>query len=642
MLGTLVFAWAYPGQGGASDFALKYLLVFVIDLPMLLAGLLGLALLHRVLPPRPRPLLGFLFGLGVPLAALGGSLWLGNTAHSRALLMTGLPLLAAMTLPGLMFARGRLPRLPALAVGLLGLLAAGLLITGLGRREVPGIAEDLGARAALPAATVAADEVAGMPDLLLISIDTLRADTVLDPEVPTPTLDRLRERSRWAPYGLAPAPSTLPSHITMMVGESPLRHGAYTNLGRLTPGPDTLAQTLQQAGYRTAGVAANGLLRKSNGFARGFEQLINVAHATGDASGLKKLTLSTRRTGWSSTFLSDRLAVALGTWVVDRRWVLQDEWKQMSASAFAPKVEAVADAHLGQLLAEERPYFYFLHFMAPHAPYEALPPWRGALSAELPVPAALEGVNLGSNDVTYIVGSAVEEGHPEAGIGLELLEARYGEELMMVDDALGRILGRIEAGGRPTWIVFTSDHGEHFGEHTKMRHGNTLFAPALRVPFMIAGPGLEPGMLPVVPRLADIPLTMLRAAGFPLTSYGEGRDLLGSPGVDPFHSVHEDKIAVHANGHKLVLSWDSNLGPESPLEPMHLFPIRGGAAGLLEAEDLLGDPATEAVLAQLLAMAEAARDASIPTVRREFTQQDLADLAALGYVFDEDGHAVED
>lgn len=149
-------------------------------------------------------------------------------------------------------------------------------------------------------------------------------------------------------------------------------------------------------------------------------------------------------------------------------------------------------------------------------------------------------------------------------------------------------------------------------------------------------------MLPVVPRLADIPLTMLRAAGFPLTSYGEGRDLLGSPGVDPFHSVHEDKIAVHANGHKLVLSWDSNLGPESPLEPMHLFPIRGGAAGLLEAEDLLGDPATEAVLAQLLAMAEAARDASIPTVRREFTQQDLADLAALGYVFDEDGHAVED
>lgn len=139
-------------------------------------------------------------------------------------------------------------------------------------------------------------------------------------------------------------------------------------------------------------------------------------------------------------------------------------------------------------------------------------------------------------------------------------------------------------------------------------------------------------------------MTLLRAAGFPVTSFQEGRDLLAKDGLEenPYFAVHENQLAVYDQGYKMVFSWNSNDGPESELEALEIFRVVGGEDGLREEENLLADPALAEVIASLTKLAEGARDASLPTVRREFSKQDLVDLAALGYVFSEDGKAVAD
>jgi len=626
---------------GLHGLDLKYLLVFMTGLPPLLLGLLGLLARQRF-TGKKRPMVAFGFGLAVPLSALAGAMWFASSGHGKAMLEMGLPVLAVLTLLAY-FLPLLMPRRASLAISLLGIGATLLLLSGLGRQAVPGMDIDLMSRAVLPAPSTAVGAAAGHPDVILISIDTLRADAVLDPAVPTPHLDALRARSLWAPFALAASPSTLPSHITMMVGESPLRHGAYTNLGLLQPGPETLAEAFHEVGYRTAGAAANGLLQKSNGFDRGFEDLVNVAATGADSGSTKRLVMSTRRMTWASAMAGDRTMLALSSWLAGRRMGLPQEWKSMESPSLAPKVETVAAEHLQQLLAADRPYFYFLHFMAPHAPYDAIPPFRGSLSSNLPIPQFLRGVPLGSNEPTYLVGHALLDGDPEAPLGLDLLRARYGEELAMLDAALGRLLAQVAAADRPTVVLFTSDHGEHFGENGKMRHGNTVYAPVLRVPFFLSGPGIPPGELDGIPYQADIPLTLLHAAGFAIDSFQEGRNLLAGPLVEqPYVAVHEDRMAVYDSGYKLILAWESDLGPKSPLEKLALYAFDTSSAGLHEATNLLGTDRLADTEARLWSLAENARDHAIPTARRAFDAKDLADLAVLGYAFDEEGKAIDD
>ncbi len=639
---TLILALLYPGQSGV-DLGTLFLFSFVTNAPLFALGVLAAALLRRV-TGKAFPALGLMIGLGVPLSAMAGTLWFLKSGHAKAMLEGGGVVLFLFGLAGLLWRpKFALPNKICVAGSLVGLLGAALLLAGVGRQEVPGIADDMIPRAALPGEEPLA-EATTLPDVVLISIDTLRADAVLFEDVATPNLDRLREGSRWSPYGLAATPSTLPSHITMMTGESPFKHGTYTNLGILTPEPDTLASVFAEAGYRTAGTAANGLLSPQNGFARGFESLINVGTGKDGSENLKQLGTSSRRNNWISAFASDRFCMSLTTMIIDRRWALKEEWKSLSALALAPKVEMVASEHLRQLHEGARPYFYFLHFMAPHAPYDALPPFRGQLSRDLPIPEYLKGISLDSNDLTHIVGRNLRAGHPQAQQGLDLARARYHEELMMVDDALGRLFGQIEATGRPTIMLFTSDHGEAFGENQFMRHGNNVFAPAIRIPFMLTGPGIEPGQFTVTPRLADIPLTLLRAAGLPVKSFQEGRDLLAQESLSktPFFAVHENRFAVYHDGYKMTFIWNANDGPASALEPLNLFRIEEGEAGLREEENLLDRPDMAEVMARLTKLAEGARDGSTPTVRREFSKQDLLKLAELGYAFTDEGNAVDD
>ncbi len=168
------------------------------------------------------------------------------------------------------------------------------------------------------------------PSLLLVSIDTLRADHLGAygaKGVETPNLDALARDGVLFERALTPVPITLPSHATLLTGWFPHRHGVRDNaLYRLPPGPQTLGSLLQAAGYDTAAVVAADVLDRQYGLDRGFR-------VYEDAVGARGLSIAERPAG------------------------------------------AVTDAALRVATTLRAPFLLFVHYYDPHAAYQPPAPW---------------------------------------------------------------------------------------------------------------------------------------------------------------------------------------------------------------------------------------------------------------------------
>ncbi len=114
------------------------------------------------------------------------------------------------------------------------------------------------------------------PNVLLITLDTTRADYLGSYGYPLPTspnLDRLARRGVRFTTAIAQVPLTSPSHATMMTGLYPHEHGAVRNGVPLPEDAETLAERLKQAGYRTAAFVSGWTLRANlSGLEQGFDR----------------------------------------------------------------------------------------------------------------------------------------------------------------------------------------------------------------------------------------------------------------------------------------------------------------------------------------------------------------------------------
>ena len=113
------------------------------------------------------------------------------------------------------------------------------------------------------------------PSILLVTIDTLRADRVGvygDPNARTPSLDALAARGIRFDAAYATAPLTLPSHVSILSGLLPVTHSVRTNDGYRVPDGITLVgRSLQEVGYRTAAFVGAMVLRRETGIDHGFQ-----------------------------------------------------------------------------------------------------------------------------------------------------------------------------------------------------------------------------------------------------------------------------------------------------------------------------------------------------------------------------------
>ncbi|HYK05922.1 MAG TPA: sulfatase-like hydrolase/transferase [Thermoanaerobaculia bacterium] len=110
--------------------------------------------------------------------------------------------------------------------------------------------------------------IAPRPSILLVTLDTTRADVVAGY---APALNALAKRGRRFTQAYATTPQTLPSHTSMLTGMYPAGHGVHENARHVAARHPLATERLREAGYRTAAFVSAFPLARRFGLARGFD-----------------------------------------------------------------------------------------------------------------------------------------------------------------------------------------------------------------------------------------------------------------------------------------------------------------------------------------------------------------------------------
>ena len=316
------------------------------------------------------------------------------------------------------------------------------------------------------------------PNVLLISIDTVRADVLGcygNERESSPVIDALAERGvRFADCS-STAPWTLPAHASLFTGTYPRTHGVKSHERRLDPALPTLATRLQEAGYETRAI-------------------VNTYHLGEPRYGLQE--------GFRSAHYVPELEP-------DSRTVANCG-REVNARAF----EALAEIR--------RPFFLFLHYFDAHSAYRAGSPYDEMFVEPYEGPL---------NATTRQLARFRQRGRALSEADARFLRQRYEAEVRRLDDLLEQLLARLEELGlaRNTLVVLTSDHGEEFGERGGSMHGRTQYQEVLHVPWIVAGPGVAAGRVVEEPvSLVDVAPTILGYLGLEEVESHEGLDLAAS------------------------------------------------------------------------------------------------------------------
>jgi arylsulfatase A-like enzyme len=383
------------------------------------------------------------------------------------------------------------------------------------------------------------------PNLLVIGIDTLRADRLGCYGYPRPTspnIDALAKDAVLFEQAISQAPWTLPAFASMFTGLLPSTHGAGRGKGwtcdRMRPGHDTLAVLLRQAGWRTASYVTNGWVSSGAGMTEGIDPADTYA--------------------WLE---SDKTQAAAMKWIREHR--------------------------------DER-FFMFLHAVDPHAPYEPSEKDRTAV-----------GVRVDEATIRRIADTTANK-RPLAELSPSdraAVSDLYDAEVHQVDRRLGELfamLKELDLFDR-TIIVVVSDHGEELLDHGRLGHGHTLFDELLHVPLIVRFPGGRwAGRVPAQVRTMDLFPTLLQALDLPVPDGLDAQSLLPVvrnepeaplPAVAPAEFLwegHEVKAVRRPTAKVLLTPATGELRwYDLAKDPKERAPLRGvGGAGAALQEDI--------------------------------------------------------
>ena len=425
------------------------------------------------------------------------------------------------------------------------------------------------------------------PDVLLISVDTLRADHLgaYGYDKPTsPILDRFAEHSLLFERCQAHAPNTRPSVASLLTGflphETRVMHG-----GPLPDELDTLAEILKERGYVTRAVVSNWVLRIKSGMDQGF-----------DAYDARMQEREKNRKTWP---------------------------ERTAAHTTDAAIEMLDQPRDG-------PLFLWVHYQDPHGPYA--PPdgsdreFRDDRPPRpLPVNAGLSGIG---GIPSYQVLGPVRDHYDYI--------AAYDAEIRYFDEHLGRFLDALGERGllEESLIVFTADHGEALGERNFFfNHVGYLYGTLTHVPMLLRWGDRLSGRRRDPCQLIDVVPTVISALGIDRDPRLRGRDLLDEDsGAFPAYAV--TRPGMEDDGYKVSLVEDGfRLIHNQQSERVELFDMTSDPAELHDiSEDAAHAARRDAMLDRLAEIRDDDRTMLGPGKKDELSEDDRRKLESLGYV----------
>lgn len=313
---------------------------------------------------------------------------------------------------------------------------------------------------AKPAAT-------GPRNLILISIDTMRADCLGCygyPRATSPRIDRMAAEGVLFEDASATSPWTKPSHASMFTGLYPNRHGAIGADRLLEDDHVRLSSLLSERGFQTASVM-NCFWMTRHGLDKGFE---------------------------------------------DQNWVKdpQDRRNQSEVTETAIRWFDQRD--------REKPFFIFLHYYDAHGDYVSQPRYERMFAGPYEGPADGSTGQLCKHEWGMMTLNEQDMGH---------IQDLYVAQVRQLDDQLGILFDYLSKENLldESLVVITSDHGEEFLDHGGVLHGTQQYQEVLRVPLIFRGPGIPQGVRLKTPvSLIDLMPTCLELLGVPVPNSLDG------------------------------------------------------------------------------------------------------------------------
>jgi arylsulfatase A-like enzyme len=507
---------------------------------------------------------------------------------------------------------------------------------GSGRRSIRGVCAALLFVLALSGACDSGQPESDAWNVVLVVIDTLRADHLglygYDRDT-TPRLEALARESFVFERAQSSAPWTAPSLISLVTSLYPDAHGvrSFPDPGRLDDEVTTLAELLQARGYATAAFTEGGYAKGDFGLDQGF-----------------------------TTFPDNR----------------GDDEGHGSNVLYPSRLESNLDRALAWLGDHfEEPFFLLFHTYEPHAPYRAPeayirrfhPSYESGAEHERLQAALARWSEHGAVDASdlLLLERHARHCHPtEVRVDLAGLERfgrplglydaafeqallawirdAYDAEIAYTDEVLTRLWDALLADGlrERTLIVVTSDHGEGLGDHGAISHGSVLFEEALRVPLVLRVPAgrFASRRIDSVVSTVDVMPTILELLG--IASDGlrlQGRSLVPLLAGEPLERMafsHGRNTASRDPLYSLrVGSWRYNLNRESGRSQLYDLQTDPG-----ETENVVSQHPSLAAQLRGVLEAQIQRDRALkreaPPRRspRGLPEDTLEELRALGYL----------
>jgi len=326
------------------------------------------------------------------------------------------------------------------------------------------------------------------PNIVLISIDTLRADHLSCYgyyRQTTPNIDKLASKGTIYRQNYSTGVWTPPGHASMLTGLYVSAHGVHGEK-RLSEHIPTIAVKLKDHGYQTAGFVNNSQVGALVGLEKGHDTFVEVWKGINPKSIIERIARGGIR----------RIRDKLG-------------YEDMGAK----RTNKLFIDWLSDCREKRNPFYVFLHYVEPHNPLNPLRPFRKKFFDK-----PLKNINM--QKIQKIAHNPlicfIEDLKPNEG-EIEYLKALYAGEIAYIDSKIGEVIAALKRSNiyNNTMIIITSDHGEHFGEYGLWSHVASLHKEVLKVPLIIKYPqGIDHvEEVNEYTQLVDIFPTIMEAAG---------------------------------------------------------------------------------------------------------------------------------